>query len=175
MPIISVDPVDKKVYRVTVTTCNNMIENLVITPDGLYDIYYIRNGEKINRTGKILNIVKNGMASCNSYVLFDWSDDFSSRKERIHFNQIESIRDVTPNDAYRIAVEHGFTGTVSDWLNSLAGKSAYEIAVEHGFTGTEEEWLTQMGDVSIVAKDVQSLKDSVRDIENCMVWDTTMG
>ena len=73
--------------------------------------------------------------------------------------------------AYEIAVEHGFVGTETEWLESLKGvdgkdgvngkdgcdgrngadglpgrdgidgKSAYIIAVEHGFTGTENEWL----------------------------------
>ena len=28
------------------------------------------------------------------------------------------------------------------------GKSAYEIAVEHGFTGTEEEWLESLKQIS---------------------------
>ena len=28
------------------------------------------------------------------------------------------------------------------------GKSAYEIAVEHGFTGTEEEWLQSLKQIS---------------------------
>ena len=79
--------------------------------------------------------------------------------------------------AYEIAVEHGFVGTETDWLESLKGidgkngadglpgkdgkngtdglpgrdgingsdgKSAYIIAVEHGFSGTENEWLQSL-------------------------------
>ena len=79
--------------------------------------------------------------------------------------------------AYEIAVENGFVGTETEWLESLKGadgkdgingkdgvdgapgqdgidgqdgingadgKSAYIIAVEHGFTGTETEWLTSL-------------------------------
>ena len=76
--------------------------------------------------------------------------------------------------AYEIAVEHGFVGTETEWLESLKGvdgkdgvngkdgcdgrngadglpgrdgidgKSAYIIAVEHGFTGTENEWLQSL-------------------------------
>ena len=79
--------------------------------------------------------------------------------------------------AYEIAVEHGFVGTETDWLESLKGidgkngadglpgkdgkngtdglpgrdgingsdgKSAYIIAVEHGFSGTETEWLQSL-------------------------------
>ena len=73
--------------------------------------------------------------------------------------------------AYEIAVEHGFVGTETEWLESLKGvdgkdgcdgrngadglpgrdgingsdgKSAYIIAVEHGFSGTENEWLQSL-------------------------------
>ena len=76
--------------------------------------------------------------------------------------------------AYEIAVEHGFVGTETEWLESLKGvdgkdgvngkdgcdgrngadglpgrdgidgKSAYIIAVEHGFSGTETEWLQSL-------------------------------
>ena len=73
--------------------------------------------------------------------------------------------------AYEIAVEYGFVGTETEWLESLKGvdglpgkdgkngadglpgrdgingsdgKSAYIIAVEHGFSGTENEWLQSL-------------------------------
>lgn len=144
MPIISVTPVDKKIYRLTMSLGHCMMENIVVTDDGLYEIYYLKDGKYINRTGKILNIVQNTANPDNSYVLFDWSEDNSSKRERIHFYKIQTIKDITPNDAYRIAVAHGFVGSVTDWLESLRGdigKSNYEIAVECGFEGTEEEWL----------------------------------
>lgn len=67
--------------------------------------------------------------------------------------------------AYDIAVAHGFSGTESEWLNSLKGetgpagetgatgatgakgdegKSAYDIAVQAGFPGTRQEWLDSL-------------------------------
>ena len=73
--------------------------------------------------------------------------------------------------AYEIALENGFVGTETEWLESLKGadgkdgingkdgvdgapgqdgvngsdgKSAYEIAVENGFVGTESEWLASL-------------------------------
>ena len=58
--------------------------------------------------------------------------------------------------AYQIAIENGFVGTETEWLESLKGadgqdgvngsdgKSAYEIAVEYGFVGTETEWLESL-------------------------------
>lgn len=55
--------------------------------------------------------------------------------------------------AYEIAVENGYKGTLSQWLESLqgdkgdegdAGLSAYEIAVKNGFKGTISEWLQSL-------------------------------
>ena len=58
--------------------------------------------------------------------------------------------------AYELAVQNGFTGTLTEWLESLKGAdgingtngkngknglSAYDIAVKNGFVGTESEWL----------------------------------
>lgn len=49
--------------------------------------------------------------------------------------------------AYELAVQHGYDGTLEDWLQSLQGKSAYEIAVEHGYTGTEEDWIGRLNNL----------------------------
>lgn len=144
MPIVSAEVTEKKVYRITMTLGHGMMENIMVSDDGLYDIFYIKECKSINRTGRILNVVQNKAIPENSYILFDWSDDNSNRRERIYFYQIQFIKDITPNNAYKIAVDHGFVGTVEDWLNSLKGnpgKSNYEIAVDCGFEGTEEEWL----------------------------------
>ena len=61
--------------------------------------------------------------------------------------------------AYELAVQNGFTGTLTGWLESLKGAdgingangadgknglSAYEIAVKNGFVGTESEWLDSL-------------------------------
>ena len=49
--------------------------------------------------------------------------------------------------AYDLAVENGFTGSVTEWRAALGGrdgKSAYEIAVENGFRGSEKEWLLSL-------------------------------
>ena len=96
--------------------------------------------------------------------------------------------------AYEIAVEHGFVGTETEWLESLKGvdgkdglpgrdgidgtdgKSAYIIAVEHGFTGTENEWLQSLKgadgkdgitpDISSYATkaDIADLQEQIRQI-----------
>ena len=146
MPIISATVVDKKTYRITMTLGHGAMENIVVTDDGLYSIYYIHSGRSINHTGRIINVVQNNAMPQNSYILFDWSEDNSNRKERIYFHQIQFIKDITPNDAYQIALKHGFVGTVEDWLESMRGypgKDNYQIAVECGYTGTREEWVQQ--------------------------------
>lgn len=49
--------------------------------------------------------------------------------------------------AYEVAVNNGFEGTESEWLESLIGPqgiSAYEIAVANGFEGSVSEWLLSL-------------------------------
>lgn len=49
--------------------------------------------------------------------------------------------------AYQLAVDNGYGGTETEWLDSLVGKSAYQIAVDDGFSGSEGQWLeTLVGD-----------------------------
>ena len=147
MPIISAEPIEKNIYRITLNSGYGELQNITVSSDGLYSIYFIKDGKCINATGKILNVVQNRACPKNSYILFDYSEDNSSKRERIQFYRVQSIKDITPNDAYHIALEHGFVGTEEDWLKSLVGKdgkSAYESAVEKGFLGTEEEWLASL-------------------------------
>lgn len=52
--------------------------------------------------------------------------------------------------AFALAVQQGYTGSLTDWLESLkgeqgaTGKSAYDLAVEQGFNGTLSAWLEQL-------------------------------
>lgn len=58
--------------------------------------------------------------------------------------------------AYEIAIANGYTGTVTEWLDSLHGTdgtdgadgadgaSAYDIAVANGYNGTVSEWLESL-------------------------------
>lgn len=62
-----------------------------------------------------------------------------------------NIGDVVPGldgkSAYEIALEEGFVGTQTQWLESLvgaAGKSAFEVALDEGFVGTQQEWLDSL-------------------------------
>ncbi|MFJ2196963.1 hypothetical protein [Streptomyces violaceusniger] len=100
---------------------------------------------------------------------------------RVDLADIAPTDPTTPNyvavrgkSAYEVAVAEGYTGTVTQWLDSLVGAagpkgdtgpagapgpagadgapgpqgpdgdSAYEVAVANGFTGTEAEWLASL-------------------------------
>lgn len=81
-----------------------------------------------------------------------------------------------PSNDYEIAVNEGFDGTVTEWIEMIdakGGKTAYEQAVEKGFKGTEKEWMNMLWgrqvDVetakrdrttAIVAEWIQSLQTS---------------
>ena len=45
--------------------------------------------------------------------------------------------------AYELAVEEGFEGSISEWLDSLS-KNVFDTAKEHGFDGTEEQYYKQL-------------------------------
>lgn len=161
MPIISAEPIQAQIYRISYMVCQGVIENITVTPDGLYHIHYIKNGAIEAHTGKIINVVQNRACPNNSYILFDYSCDRSSRRERILFYQIQMMKDVTPNDGYAIALKHGFTGTVDEWLESLKGPrgySNYELAQQAGFTGTLEDYLASLkGEQGPPGKDAYEL------------------
>lgn len=148
MPVINVDTIQNQIFRLAIGSCNcHSISNVVVTPEGIYSIDYTKNGGRVLHTGKILSIVKNPDVN-KAYILFDCSDDRSGRKERIYFYQINDIKDITPNDAYRIALQHGFEGTVEEWLESMRGPSPYDLAVRNGYQGTEVEWLESLKGMS---------------------------
>lgn len=75
MPIISAEVIDKKIHRITLSMGHGTMENIVISEDGLYSVYYIREGKSINNTGRIINVVQNRALPQNSYILFDHSED----------------------------------------------------------------------------------------------------
>lgn len=81
-------------------------------------------------------------------------NESSDRKDGI--NGVDGTDGVNGKSAYELAVDHGYTGTVEEWLHALVGKdgingvdgtdgvngkSAFELAVEKGYTGTADEWL----------------------------------
>lgn len=67
--------------------------------------------------------------------------------------------------AYELAVQSGFVGTESEWLESLKGESAYDLAVKNGFEGTEEEWLKSLsGKDGVDGKDGLNSEDSAYEV-----------
>lgn len=98
--------------------------------------------------------------------------------------------------AYEVAVEQGYSGTVTQWLASLVGptgpqgatgptgvdgKSAYQLAVQDGFVGTEAEWLASLvgpqgepgpagGGASIRSVPVRVTDDALVDLPSTSTW-----
>lgn len=143
MAVINVEVVESNVYKLTITTISSdTIDIISVIDKGIYNISFIKENTRITKTGRIKNIIQDAVIPQNGYLIFDVSQDTTNVRERIFFYQIIYITDVTPDNAYTLAVEHGFTGTEEEWLTSLEGKSAYEVAVANGFEGTESEWLT---------------------------------
>ena len=155
MPVIGAESIKTQIYRVSILVCHGVVENVIVSPDGLYAVNYIKSGKLYSRIGKILGVTQNHTNPKNSYILFDASEDMSAKRERIMFWQIQTIKDITPNDSYSIAVKHGFEGTVEEWLASLKGDkgdSPYDLAVAAGYEGSLEEWLTSLkGDTGLNA------------------------
>ena len=65
-----------------------------------------------------------------------------------------------PSNDYEIAVNEGFDGTVTEWIEMIdakGGKSAYQQAVDKGYVGTEEDWMKMLWgrevDVEIAKRD----------------------
>ena len=68
-----------------------------------------------------------------------------------------------PSNDYEIAVNEGFDGTVTEWIEMIdaqGGKSAYEQALDKGYEGTEDEWKKMLWgrqvDVEIAKRDKTS-------------------
>lgn len=137
------------------------------------------NGESLKTTGQLLNIIsskvdENSFKTINGEPIIGEGDILINGGSGNQGPQGEQgEQGEQGKSAYEIAVENGFSGTQSEWLealkgdsayeiyknnveaeetilnkeewlNSLYGKSAYEIAVNHGFEGTEEEWLESL-------------------------------
>lgn len=163
-------------YRLGVLTSIGSVEDILVTADGIYTVCYENTtGKLVTESGKITKVISNP-SKLDSYIEFDNSYDNSNRHKRIYFNKIKSIKDVTPNNAYVIAVKHGFIGTEEEWINKMRyGKSAYEVAVDNGFIGTEEEWLFSIRPVRGVdyytEDDIEDLKNDITDKVNDIVGD----
>lgn len=76
-----------------------------------------------------------GDAYIVNYVMWVWEG-----KKWVPVGQVGP----TGKSAYQIAVEQGFSGSASQWLNSLKGDSAYQVAVAQGYVGSQASWLASL-------------------------------
>ncbi len=71
---------------------------------------------------------------------------------------------------YQVALNNGFVGTATEWIESLRGDSAYRVALNNGFVGTEEEWIESLKANINISPEVSGFILS-NDGEN-VVWQT---
>lgn len=155
MPIISSTSKMVKTFDVTMMDSCGHASIVHVHPNHSYDITYTKNGKIHAKTGRIIDVVQDFGCGKNSHIVFDWSGDMSSRRESIPFSAVCTLRDLTPNNAYQLALEEGFEGTLDDWFESMRGKNNYELAVENGFEGTVEEYLESLkGDSKLTDEQV---------------------
>ena len=69
--------------------------------------------------------------------------------------------------AYQLALQQGFVGSLTQWLDSLGrpgdnGLSAYQLALEQGFVGSVTQWLTSLrGEPGQDGNDAELVANSV--------------
>lgn len=149
----------------------NGIENITgPVTDGLFDTYTINytNGTtsqfvvKNGQDGKDGTVTLFGNAepddaqgvNGDSYINTQTWDYYV--KENDAWAQKGNIKGATGangKSAYEVMQEAGYTGSITEWLESLKGekgddgengKSAYELAKDQGYTGTLQEWLDSL-------------------------------
>ena len=59
------------------------------------------------------------------------------------------LETLTGKSAYQLAVDNGFVGTESEWLESL---TAYGVAKKGGYSGTQAEWLESLSAYGVAKK-----------------------
>lgn len=162
MIILSCNVSDDKIYTLSMKLDNGTIEKVSFIRDGLYSICYVSGKNLITRNGRVLKVAYSN-SDRDRYILFDSSEDNMNRRERIYFDQIKAIKDITPIDSYRIAVQHGFKGSVEEWLESLKGRTP--VAGVDFWTDADKEVLK--ADIAeMVKEEISDIGGEIEDAVN---------
>lgn len=68
-------------------------------------------------------------------------------ENEVTVSSVDNLIIPNPSNDYEIAVNEGFEGTVTEWvemINAQGGKTAYEQAVEKGYEGSEKQWMRML-------------------------------
>ena len=173
MLIVSCNVSDDKKYTLSLKLDSGIIEKVSFTNDGLYSICYADGKNLITQNGRVLRVNCTG-CDRDRYILFDSSEDNMNRRVRIYFDQIKAIKDITPMDSYRIAIQHGFKGSIEEWLESLKGQTP--VAGVDYWTEEDKEVLRKDIDAMVkseidamgtdIEEAVKSVEESISTIEN---------
>lgn len=85
-------------------------------------------------------LISNGPLDVDTGKVYTWDKQTLTFKYMFSL-QGQAIQGDSGKSAYEIALEHGYMGTESSWLESL---SAYGLAVKTGYIGTLTEWLASL-------------------------------
>lgn len=115
---------DKKIYEITAVN-----DSTSLTLGGNYT--------GATGSGKGYSIIRVFNSTMNATLANRISTLLSEFEQRYDLD----MQTITPKSAYDIAKDEGYTGTQSEWLETL---SAYGVAVKNGYTGTAEQWLESL-------------------------------
>ena len=125
----------------------------------LNEVLYVLNPNKLkaklisvhddNTSSGITVIVKDAIPSEECTVVGSTSMDELLQQPTVDIfgHIIERLCSIGDGaSAYQIALNHGYVGTQSEWIESLkvVGDSAYQVAVDNGFNGTVDEWILSL-------------------------------
>lgn len=85
-------------------------------------------------------LISNGPVDVDTGKVYSWDKQTLTFKYMFSL-QGQAIQGESGKSAYEIALDHGYMGTESSWLESL---SAYGLAVKTGYVGTLSEWLASL-------------------------------
>ena len=115
---------DKKIYEITAVN-----DSTSLTLGSSY------TGE--TGSGKSYSIIRTFNATMTASLASQIATLLSEFEQRYDLD----MQTITGKSAYDIAKDEGYTGTQSEWIESL---SAYGVAVKNGYTGTVEEWIESL-------------------------------
>lgn len=129
--------------------------------------------EVVKREEVPFDLTKNAVVENQSEIKEEKPDD---AEVLVKISATNTLIIAKPSNDYEIAVNEGFDGTVTEWIEMIdakGGKTAYQQAVDKGYVGTEEDWMKMLWgrevDVEIAKRDktsaivtewIQSLKSS---------------
>ena len=156
--------------RFTLTFTNDIRKTVTVKTNDVVNVFYKKDGTKVNLIGKVVKIGCNfnsslGSVGTTAYMQIDGSAEYAGQVDFIQPSQVIDLSIVSTTDVVDNVVcsvdnedqrvtlireneagvfQYSLNG--QDWkaATGAQGMSAYECAVKLGFDGTEDEWLLSL-------------------------------